>query len=157
MKLFKIVFLLFINLMSNTLKAQQNTISNGGDISGFGGSVAFSIGQIDYTTNTNGTIFTCEGVQKPYEFFECIENNNFPIDVSIFPNPGSDILNIRIENCCNNNLSFQIIDGLGRLIKNKTSITNQSIVNVTHLSSSVYFIKFYKDGNLIKTVKFLKL
>jgi hypothetical protein len=156
MKLFKIVFLLLIILINNSSKAQQNTLSNGGDLRSGSGSVAFSIGQIDYTTNTDGVSFSCEGVQQPYELFECIEDNNFPIDVSIFPNPSSDILNIRIENCCNNNLSFQIIDDLGRLIKNNTSITTQSIVSVKQFASSVYFLKFYKDGHLIKTIKFLK-
>ena len=47
--------------------AQEAPTTSGGDATGSGGSVAFSIGQVVYVTNTGSTGTEAEGVQQPYE------------------------------------------------------------------------------------------
>ena len=49
------------------LQAQTSVNAIGGDATGSGGSVSYSVGQVVYTTNkgTNGSVV--EGVQQPYE------------------------------------------------------------------------------------------
>ena len=51
----------------NNAMAQQEIVAIGGDINSSGGSVSFSIGQVEYVTESDGAIYSCEGVQQPYE------------------------------------------------------------------------------------------
>ena len=51
----------------NQVYAQQATTASGGDASGSGGSVAHSVGQTVYTTNTGSNGSVAQGVEQPYE------------------------------------------------------------------------------------------
>jgi hypothetical protein len=48
-------------------KAQQGAVSAGGEASGPGGSVSYSIGQTDYITKSSSGHFISDGLQQPYE------------------------------------------------------------------------------------------
>jgi hypothetical protein len=50
-----------------TAQAQQATTAAGGNATGSGGSVAYSVGQIVYTTHTGTTGSVAQGVQQTYE------------------------------------------------------------------------------------------
>ena len=56
----------FLFLCSPFLYAQQSTNAGGGDATGTGGSAAYSVGQVAYTSNigTGGT--ESQGVQQTY-------------------------------------------------------------------------------------------
>ncbi|MFM2191538.1 MAG: hypothetical protein RLZZ118_495, partial [Bacteroidota bacterium] len=47
-----------------TAQAQQATTATGGDATGSGGSAAYSVGQIVYTTHTGTTGSVAQGVQQ---------------------------------------------------------------------------------------------
>ena len=50
-----------------TAQAQQVTNATGGDASDIGGTFAYSIGQIVYTTNTSTNGSLTQGVQQPFK------------------------------------------------------------------------------------------
>lgn len=66
-KRLKISAVLLLGLGLTGLLAQEKIIATGGDASGSGGSVSYSVGQVTYQTHigTNGSV--SEGVQQPYE------------------------------------------------------------------------------------------
>ena len=72
-----------------TAKAQQANPAAGGDATGSGGSVAYSVGQIVYTTHTGTTGSVAQGVQQPYEISVVlgIENSLIDLDINAYPNP----------------------------------------------------------------------
>ena len=74
---------------------QQTTSAAGSDAVGNGGSVSYSIGQIDYSQSAgNGFVFS-EGVQQPFEIFITgVEDVLEAIGVHVFPNPAKDYLDI---------------------------------------------------------------
>ena len=51
----KLILMLFLSFAMTELKAQQVIAAAGGDTSGSGGSVAYSVGQIVYTLNVGKT------------------------------------------------------------------------------------------------------
>jgi len=64
-------FLLLIGLVANCListkaMAQKNTVAAGGDATGVGGTVSYSIGQINYTTVTSAGGSVSQGLQQVY-------------------------------------------------------------------------------------------
>ena len=65
LKRLKICAVLLLGLGLTGLQAQESVNATGGDASGSGGSVSYSVGQITYQTHTgiNGSV--AEGVQQP--------------------------------------------------------------------------------------------
>jgi len=58
-------FLLGIGLTG--LQAQESVTASGGNASGAGGTVSYSVGQVVYKTNTGSNGSEAQGVQQPYE------------------------------------------------------------------------------------------
>ena len=52
---------------TSVISAQSGTITSGGDAAGSGGSVSFSIGQLDYTSISSAEGTVSQGLQHPYE------------------------------------------------------------------------------------------
>ena len=54
-------------LWAGLAQAQESVNAYGGDAKGSGGTVAYSVGQIVYTTHTGATGSVAQGVQQAYE------------------------------------------------------------------------------------------
>ena len=112
------------------LQAQEAVTAAGGDATGSGGTVSYTIGQIDYTTNTGTGGTVTQGVQQPYEFFilGIDDKKDISVKLSVYPNPAVSTVNLRIDNQNLENLSFQLYDVNQKLILNqKVSNTETSI------------------------------
>lgn len=83
-------------------------------------------------------------------------NENVFGNISIYPNPAQD--NLIIDGIINNEgIDLSITDITGKAIVNysSTSNNNQRLINISELSSGVYFIKLNKEG-ATQTLKFVK-
>jgi len=96
--------LLFIltGLGGISLLAQQTVSSAGGNAAtGGGGTVSYTVGQVAYTTITNGVNGSvAQGVQQPYEISVVTaleEANDISLEFSVYPNPFTDYLILKIE------------------------------------------------------------
>jgi len=139
--------------------AQQSPTSSGGDLIGSTGSISYSIGQIDYNINSGSNGYTIEGVQQPYEISEVLATENFsePItDVSIYPNPSTDILTLKMTNSENLNLNFKLIDINGKVIKSDKVASDITEITVSDLPSSIYFLQILNQNKEVKNYKIIK-
>ena len=66
-KRLKLSTVLLLGLGLTGVQAQTSVNATGGDASGGGGSVSYSVGQVVYTTHTGTSGSVAEGVQQPYE------------------------------------------------------------------------------------------
>ena len=116
MKKINLTVMLLLGMGITTVHAQRAVLSSGGDASGTGGSVSYSIGQIDYSYQTGSTGSINQGVQQPYEFFSVgvDENSNISLSMSAFPNPTNTSLNLVIENQLLDHLYFKLYDVNGK-------------------------------------------
>ncbi len=126
MKIYTLFFLSF--LFSFSMKAQtshQVLSATGGDASGSGGSVAYSVGQIVYTTSTGTSGSVAQGVEQAYEISSVgIKETALNISLSIFPNPTSDFLTLKVEDYNNEVFSFDLLDEHSKLLL-KYSVKNK--------------------------------
>ena len=78
-------------------QAQQATLTSGGMATG-SGSVAYSIGQIAYTTVTNSAGSVAQGVQHPIEIYTLGVDNfvNISLKMKAYPNPTQGELTLEI-------------------------------------------------------------
>lgn len=139
------VFLLVVGLSG--LKAQQTTTSSGGNASGKGGSAAYSIGQIVYTTNTASGGTVSQGVQQPYEIsvVSGIEEQGIDLSYTAYPNPTTANVVLKIDATSvetRHALSLQYIvsDINGKQISQQPISGNQTIIPMEQLPAGTYFI-----------------
>jgi hypothetical protein len=82
------------------------------------------------------------------------------ISLNVFPNPSSDILNVNFEMRSANKVSFQLTDGLGRVVNSNqmNAIAGSNIWNfdVSELAAGVYNLDFTVDGATATTKVFVK-
>ena len=95
---FSTVFLFIIGLTG--LQAQSTIPASGGNASGIGGSVSYSIGQVVYTkfTGTNGS--STQGVQQPFEISVITgieEARDISLEIVVFPNPATDFIKLVVN------------------------------------------------------------
>jgi hypothetical protein len=138
--------------------AQNGTVSSGGDASGTGGSISYSVGQIDYITqNGSGGIIT-QGLQQPYEILVLtgIETKEIQLSVSVYPNPTSDFIILRVKDLSFEDLRYSFYDIHGKLIKEDKISGNETTIIIGELSKANYFIKVTLNKKEIKTFKIIK-
>lgn len=141
-----------------TTQAQQASTATGGDASGSGGSVAYSVGQVAYITSTGPTGSVAQGVEQPYEIFILSTNEVVATDISIsvFPNPTSDNLILQVGDFTTNKLSYQLLDIRGRLLANDIITANQTQLSLANLPQAAYFVNVTQQNKKVKAFKILK-
>ncbi|MEX1003480.1 MAG: T9SS type A sorting domain-containing protein [Crocinitomicaceae bacterium] len=141
-----------------TAQAQQATTATGGDATGSGGTVAYSIGQVVYTTNTDASGTVSQGVQQPYEIFTVgIKETELNISLSVFPNPTANNLTLEISDYNNQKLSYQLFDMQGELLSNGQVTAQQTQISTANLPSATYFINVVNQENKkVQSFKIIK-
>ena len=147
-------------LFSFSMKAQtshQVLSASGGDATGSGGSVAYSVGQIVYTTSTGTTGSVAQGVEQAYEIYSVgIKETTLNISLSVFPNPTSDFLTLKVEDYNNEALSYNLIDEQGKLILSEQITNQETQVAMSTLARGSYFINIVQTNKKIQTFKIIK-
>lgn len=155
---FLLFYCCFFLLALPALKAQQGPVASGGESLGFQGFASFSIGQIDYLTNT-GTeeIISTEGIQQPYEIL-LLDNDGSGMnaDISIYQNLTSDFVILNIQNVDIENMHYGLYDLQGKLIEEHKITNDKTSISFTDQANAIYFIKIYLNEKQIRTFKIIK-
>lgn len=88
-----IIFILLA--IAFNVNAQEYNPASGGNASGGGGSVSYTVGQVAYNSNTGVTGSVSQGIQQPYEILVVTGIEDAPgitLQYSVYPNPAKDIL-----------------------------------------------------------------
>ena len=141
-----------------TAQAQQATTATGSDASGSGGTVAYSVGQIVYTTNTGTNGSVAQGVQQPYEISIVlgIDNHTINLELTAYPNPTTNFLTLNVGNAELSTLNFQLYDILGKLIESRKIISSSETIAIENLPPATYFLKITNNNNEVKPFKIIK-
>jgi len=138
----------------------QNTIpATGGNATGSGGSVSYTVGQVvdDTYTGTNGSI--AQGVQQPYEISVLNgidEALGISLEIMVYPNPTMDFIKLKTVNYETQNLRYQLYDMNGRLVKENRVEGDETSIVMSNLVPATYFLKVMEKNEVIKTFKIIK-
>ena len=125
-----IISIIFLLVSVGRLHAQESPASTGGEATGTGGTVSYSVGQVIYTTNTgvNGSIV--QGVQQPYEISTTasITESSINLELCVYPNPTTSYLTLKVE--ITDNINYLLFDMQGKLIESKKVSSYSSKINL---------------------------
>lgn len=157
-RIFLIVLLLFgIGLLGVHAQESLNTI--GGNASGTGGTVSYSIGQVMYQTYTWTSGSIAEGVQQSYEISVVTaieETESINLLVSAYPNPTANFLTLEIKQIKFSNTQFQLYDALGKLLRTEKITDDKTIIDMSNLVPATYFVIVTQENKEVKTFKIIK-
>jgi len=144
-------------LFAGLAQAQQSTNAGGGDATGSGGAVAYSIGQVVFTSNTSGAGSVAQGVQHAYEIYTVgIKNTALNISLIAFPNPVTINLTLLISDYNDEKLSYRLYDMHGKLLSKGQITSQQTQINMYSLAAASYSLTVLSDGQKVKTFQIIK-
>jgi Secretion system C-terminal sorting domain len=138
--------------------SQSACLSAGGDASGAGGSISFSIGQVDYVAvnGANGSVF--QGVQQPFELFDIIgvAEVGATSTMSVFPNPATTSVQVMVNGDLGNTY-LDLYDAVGKLISTTRITSLQTNLDLQDMANGIYFMKLRKSsGEELESIKLIK-
>ena len=158
MKHKKVKLSVLLLVLGLTAQAQQANTVSGGDASGSGGTAAYSIGQVVYTTSTGTTGSVAQGVQQPFEISVVlgIDNHSINLELTAYPNPTTNYLTLNVGNSEFSNLNFQLYNISGKLIESRKIISSSETIGLENLPAATYFLKVINNNQEVKTFKIIK-
>jgi len=151
----KLLFLLMFPIIG---LSQEAIPASGGDASGSGGTLSFTVGQLVYSSNSGSNGSVAEGVQQPYEISTTvgIELSTISLDFIAYPNPTINNIVLSIKDFNTEKLNYQLYDMSGKLLKsNKVNAINTTI-DMSELPVSNYVLNINNDSSIIKSFKIIK-
>jgi hypothetical protein len=155
----KLSTVLLFGICLTGLQAQEGIPTSGGNASGSGGSVSYSVGQLVCGTNSGITGSMTQGVQQPFEISVIsgiAEAKDITLQCSAYPNPVIDYVKLKVENYKTEDLTYQLYNVSGKLLENKKIEGNETTISMGTLVPTIYFLRVLDNNNEVKTFKIIK-
>jgi hypothetical protein len=144
-------------LLAGFAQAQESVNASGGNATGSGGTVAFSVGQVVYSSNTGSTGAVDAGVQQAYEIFTVgIIQPDLAISLSVFPNPTVNDIILKTQSLDAEQMSFTLVDLQGKVLAREVVVKEQTQIQMNHLPAAIYFLQVYTENRNIQSFKIIK-
>lgn len=120
-------------------------------------SISYTIGEIvtELGKDTINNIDLTQGFQQAYISIVSIEDHIPDIDISVFPNPAVNYLNVNISDLSKVK-TYALFDMSGKLLKQQEIISNQFEISFSNFSSANYLLIFKNEQQKLKTIKVQK-
>ena len=155
-----------INVISGQSIAPEVNATSGGHYTGTNAQLSWTIGEpvIETTSNTNN-IITQGFHQTNYDITSIEESLDLGYNISVFPNPVSDILQISISGADNTTfhlciLKMELMDITGKILINEkiAGTTGNHQLNLNEYAPGSYFLRITNEKEqLINSYKIQKL
>lgn len=156
---YKVTAFILLCFCMTRLLAQETIPVSGGNATGNGGTVSYSVGQVVSTTNTGTTASVAQGVQQPFEISvvaEIEDAKRINLTILAYPNPTTNYLILEVADFSLSPLSFSLYDIQGKLLQNKKITDSQTTIDISNLVSANYFIKVAQGNKELKMFKIVK-
>ena len=150
----KTTFVLFSLFATITVSAQEVVATQGDSYSNASGNIDFTIGEVIIDTGTDGTNDITQGFHQTNWNFVGLDDNDPSYEATIFPNPTSELLNIRTSTF--ENVTYTLYDAQGKLILQDKLSAEQTPIQVSQLAPGNYSITLTNETQNLKTFKLVK-
>jgi hypothetical protein len=141
-----------------TIQAQETIPTSGGEATGSGGTVSYSVGQLLSNMNigSNGTV--TQGVQQTIEFTVLSNPELIALTLSAvtYPNPTTDYIVLSLTDATLTDLSYTMFDLQGRLVTKAKVEQEATQIAMKNLAIGVYILKVNQNNQELKTFKIIK-
>jgi len=150
----KNTLLFFLLLTSVCVSAQEVVATQGDSYTKSSGSIDFTIGEVVINTGTDGSNDLTQGFHQTNWNFVSIEDHVPSYEAIIFPNPTSEVLNIRTSTF--ENVTYTLYDARGKLVIQDKLSSAQTPIQVSQLAPGAYSLILNNDAQKLKTFRLIK-
>jgi hypothetical protein len=142
-----------------TIQAQNSIPVTGGNASGSGGTVSYTIGQVTYQTLEGTTATGAEGVQQPYEIsvVTAIDNTvGIKLEYRVYPNPTSGLVRLIIIPFEKENYRYKLFDLNSILLQDQKIESEETDISMNGYTPAIYFLRIIINNQEVKVFKIIK-
>ncbi|OPZ98349.1 MAG: hypothetical protein BWY70_01247 [Bacteroidetes bacterium ADurb.Bin408] len=136
----------------------QNSViaSTGASTSSGNVKMDYTLGEVVIETFSAGGQTITQGFHQTNLTLVAIENTEMFSEISIYPNPADNLVNIDIPQNYGQ-MDISIYDASGKLIRNKPNAAGHLTFDVSTLASGIYYLQVLQpENNKLKTFKLVK-
>jgi hypothetical protein len=149
-------FIIFLVIIIHSQFAQELISSSGESIKNSDVQVDYSIGEIMIDTYSGDEIIITQGLHQPVITITDITDNKIKnMDIKLYPNPTSSILNIEL-NDIQKEKYYSLTDINGKLLFKDKILNMTESLDISNLLSGVYILKLTTNAQIIKSYKIIK-
>ena len=138
-----VLFSLFVAI---SVSAQEVVATQGDSYSNASANIDFTIGEVIIDTGTDGNNDLTQGFHQTNWNFLGVEDFAPDYEASIFPNPTSDVLNIRTSSF--ENVTYTLYDAQGKLVMQNILSAEQTPIQVSELAPGAYSLELiFEEGS----------
>lgn len=154
----KLVMYLCIGISLTDVHGQEATVASGSSVSGAGGSISYSLGQIDYTTNVSPSGTISQGVQQPIEIYSLSTGDftNIHLQILVYPNPTANLITLLIKDVASNSFEYQLFDLTGSQIVAKKISHAETQIPLENLPEATYLLNVMHNNKIVRSFKIIK-
>ena len=145
---------LFSLLATGSVSAQEVVSTQGDSYSNGSGSIDFTLGEVIIATESDGTNDLTQGFHQTNWNFVGLEDFAPNYEATIFPNPTSEVLNIRTSTF--ENVTYTLYDAQGKLVLQNVLSAEQTPIQVGQLAPGSYSLILNNQTQNLKTFKLVK-
>nr|WP_294862741.1 T9SS type A sorting domain-containing protein [uncultured Fluviicola sp.] len=150
----KNTIVLFSLFAAISVSAQEVVSTQGESYSNASANINFTIGEVIINTGTDGTKDITQGFHQTNWNFLGVEDFAPDYEVTIFPNPTQDVLNIKTSSYMN--VTYTLYDAQGKLVMQNLLSSEQTPIQVSQLASGSYSLTLNNPDQQLKTYKLIK-
>jgi hypothetical protein len=151
------IILFLIVTCCSRLLAQQVVATAGSTLGNATGSISYTIGEGVAQTLTKGDKTITQGFHQTNISVSMIsELEDLGFSISVFPNPTSDVLTLKLTKENVSGLQYLIFDINGKLISQKNLGSAETIVPVVQLTVGFYILKVQYGTKELRSFKIIK-
>ena len=156
-KFYQIVAFVFSSMVLS-LNAQETITTTGLSTDGTGGTISYSVGQVNVAQSTGAGGSVLEGVQQPYIIDPTVglDISNIDLKLATYPNPTSDQITLTAQDLDLENHSYQLLSVEGKVLVSKTSIGSNNNISLQSFPANTYLLNIYKGQIIIKSFRIIK-
>lgn len=161
MKRYIFVLTTILFALSANAQVKQEVIASAGGYNVNGGlSISWTLGETIIPTfkSQDGTLVLTHGFQQQLIITTVEEKLDVLVNIKVYPNPASDVVNIQFEAAVDEQIILTVLDSSGKLVKRdliEVALTEKQ-VNMQDLPAGIYYLRLTK-GKLVNVYKVVKL
>jgi hypothetical protein len=139
------------------LLAQQVISTAGNTLGNENGSISYTIGEGVAQTLSKGDKTITQGFQQANISVSMLsELKDLDFSISVFPNPTSDVLTLKVNKEDVTGFQYLIFDINGKLLSQKNLESPETSVPVNQLANGIYILKVQSGLKELKIFKIIK-
>ena len=120
-------------------------------------SISYTIGEIvtEFSRDSLNNVDLSQGFQQSYISIVSVEDHVFDIEISVYPNPAIDHLNVSLL-LGDKEMRYSLFDIGGKLIRQERIVSDNFQIGFSTLSTGSYVLVFTNKEQRIKTLQVQK-